>query len=184
VSSVVPNAHFSQDELASVVKREPAVQCKTGKSADADYAALLEKRLRKLDWTVQDEIYDLLNDRVQASSSAFRHRDWRVVVLVEVPGGEMTDAPTKGKLARGYSSKKGRLAGSTIWNPKPRMPITEYRLVLRGTETKANDEGWGYHNRYSRPWRDADEKEYGGGCSGVAEGRKRDSCISDKYLDF
>ncbi len=60
-----------------------------------------------------------------------------------------------------------------------KMPITEYRLILRGTETKINEQGWGYYNRYSRPWGMADDKE-------MAERRRWSSLTSrsDKYVDF
>lgn len=145
------------------------------------YATDLEARLRGLDWKVQDEIYELLSDRVQSSSTAFRRREWRVVVMSEVPGGEMTDAPTGhgqvcgGKLRKWKTGKMGRRGPRGV----PDMPITEYRLILRGTETKKNEQGWGCYNRYSRPWRAADEKEIGE--------RRRWSGMtgrSEKYVDF
>ncbi|KAH6623057.1 hypothetical protein F5144DRAFT_351316 [Chaetomium tenue] len=149
----------------------------------AVYAADLEKRVRALDWRVQDEIYELLSDRVQSSSNAFRRRDWRVVALTEVPGGELTDAPTGfrafGETKRGWFGfgKTKRLSvKAKRW---PDMPVTEYRLILRGAETKTNDQGWGHYNRYSRPWRAADEKEIGD--------RRRWSSFtgkSEKYVDF
>ncbi|KAK4152315.1 hypothetical protein C8A00DRAFT_35010 [Chaetomidium leptoderma] len=145
------------------------------------YAADLEGRIRALEWKVQDEIYELLSDRVQSSSNAFRRREWRVVVLTEIPGGELTDSPT----AFGLASKKRKWfgAGDRVAAPRagwaPDMPITEYRLILRGTETRTNDQGWGSYNRYSRPWAAADEKEIGE--------KKRWSTFtgkSDKYVDF
>ncbi|KAK4033656.1 hypothetical protein C8A01DRAFT_39889 [Parachaetomium inaequale] len=222
ILSVVPNTHFSQEELASTVALHEAsvaahsqrhhqkrtTLCKpkiagtptpctgaTGGSGSAGggswdsavYAADVEKRIRGLEWKVQDEIYELLSDRVQSSSNAFRRREWRVVVLTEVPGGELTDSPTgfrrfgagPGAGGRGwFGFGKSRRLGvkATRW---PDMPITEYRLVLRGAETKANDQGWGYYNRYSRPWRAADEKEIGE--------KKRWSSLtgkSEKYVDF
>jgi hypothetical protein len=151
------------------------------------YAADVERRVRRLEWKVQDEIYELLSDRVQSSSSAFRRREWRVVALTEVPGGELTDAPTGFGGVAGVGD--GTIAGGCgkMWKGKctrrrkrvPDMPITEYRLILRGTETKVNDRGWGYYNRYSRPWKLADEKEMGE--------RRRWSTLSgrsDKYVDF
>jgi hypothetical protein len=153
------------------------------------YATDLERRLRSLDWKVQDEIYELLSDRVQSSSNAFRRREWRVVVLTEVPGGELTDAPTgleEGPEMAGVGVGKKRrswfrigIGSGTKPRMVPEMPITEYRLILRGTETKTNDQGWGYFNRYSRPWRTADEKEIG-------EKRRWSTATlrSDKYVDF
>lgn len=142
------------------------------------YAADLEARIRRLDWKVQDEIYELLGDRMQSSSNAFRRRDWRVVVLSEVPGGELTDQPT------GFGAfderEKGWKRGGGMGDGRPHnLPVTEYRLILRGTETRANDQGWGHYNRYSRPWRDADEKELGQ--------RRRWSTLTgknEKYVDF
>jgi hypothetical protein len=147
------------------------------------YAADLERRVRALDWRVQDEIYELLSDRVQSSSNAFRRREWRVVALTEVPGGELTDAPTGfGGFAEtkrgwfGFGKTKRLSVKAKRW---PDMPVTEYRLILRGNETKTNDQGWGHYNRYSRPWRAADEKEIG-------ERRRWSSFTgrSEKYVDF
>ncbi|KAK3293194.1 uncharacterized protein B0H64DRAFT_465280 [Chaetomium fimeti] len=149
----------------------------------AVYAADLERRVRALDWRVQDEIYELLSDRVQSSSNAFRRRDWRVVALTEVPGGELTYAPTGfrafGEQKRGWFGFGKAKRFSVKANRRPDMPVTEYRLVLRGAETKTNDQGWGHYNRYSRPWRAADEKEIGD--------RRRWSSFtgkSEKYVDF
>ncbi|KAK4249278.1 hypothetical protein C7999DRAFT_30333 [Corynascus novoguineensis] len=142
------------------------------------YAAELERRIRQLDWKVQDEVYELLSDRVQSSSNAFRRREWRVVVLTEVPGGELTDQPTG---FQGFGETESRWFSGRD-NKKRRqheMPVTEYRLILRGTETRTNDQGWPHYNRYSRPWRDADEKELGY--------RRRWSTMTarnDKYVDF
>lgn len=146
-------------------------------AADAlEYAADLEARLRTLDWKVQDEIYELLGDRVQSSSNAFRRREWRVVVLTEVPGGELTDAPTGFGTA---SCLCNAGAGAGDDRGVNAMPVTEYRLILRGTETKVNDAGWGYYNRYSRPWKTADEREIG-------EKRRWSTMTGrgDKYVDF
>ncbi|KAL2133209.1 hypothetical protein VTI74DRAFT_2754 [Chaetomium olivicolor] len=148
------------------------------------YAADLQARIRKLDWKVQDEIYELLSDRVQSSSNAFRRREWKVVVMSEVPGGELTDAPSG--LAAASGGKYRRL-GSGLWSKPvlvggqktPKTPITEYRLILRGAETRSNDQGWGQYNRYSQPWRTADEKEFGE--------RRRWSSVTgrcEKYVDF
>jgi hypothetical protein len=152
------------------------------------YAADLEQRIRGLDWKVQDEIYDLLSDRVQSSSNAFRRREYRVVVMAQIPGGELTDMPTAFSPAAGKKRRwLGLGSGSWAWNEvagaktnwDSEMPVTEYRLILRGTEARTNDQGWGYYNRYSRPWRMADEKEIG-------EKRRWSAMTgkSDKYVDF
>ncbi|KXX75117.1 hypothetical protein MMYC01_208896 [Madurella mycetomatis] len=227
VVSVVPNPHFSQAELAATVachqqaatvatRRDsktiaPTTAVTSNDNAAMVYAVELERRLRGLDWKVQDEIYELLSDRVQSSSSPFRRREWRVVVLAAVPGGEMTDTPTgapgagssRGRRfeSPGHSSGFGfggirRRVGMAWRNAKERrmrrrvaasqkkatgMPITEYRLILRGTETKANDQGWGYYNRYSKPWKAAEEKELE---EGVRRRWSSMSRASEKYVDF
>ncbi|KAK3904454.1 hypothetical protein C8A05DRAFT_31781 [Staphylotrichum tortipilum] len=218
VLSVVPNTHFSQAELAATVRaheaaclaaavaagskrgvvgrgclrKPPLVGTGTGEGEGAAgvYAAEVERRVRELDWKVQDELYELVSDRVQSSSSAFRRREWSVVVLVAVPGGELTDAPTglksvevkgRGKGGKGWVRRwlAGVRARRNAAAARAKMPITEYRLILRGTETKVNDQGWGYYNRYSRPWGMADDKEMG-------ERRRWSSLTSrsDKYVDF
>ncbi|KAL2266810.1 hypothetical protein VTJ83DRAFT_6162 [Remersonia thermophila] len=158
----------------------------------AVYAADLEARLRALDWAVQDEIYELLNDRLQSSSTAFRRREWRVVAMSQIPGGELTDAPT----GFGYGNNGGGKDGERLrkWFASWRwretapeklacgpaeMPVTEYRLILRGSETRVDDQGWPHYNRYSRPWRAADDKETG-------DLRRWPTTIGrrDKYVDF
>lgn len=182
---MIPNPHFSQDELSSTLVTDKSLfTARTGRPPSL-HSSDLELRLRSLDFKVQDEIYDLLNDRVQSSSNSFRRREWRVVVLAEVEGGEMTDAPSA--LRDEVVAKRRRLLGDGVIGKRlrktkqqrPRMPLTEYRLILRGTEAKTNNAGWGDYNRYSRPWRAADEKELGV--------RRRWSSMtraSEKYVDF
>ncbi|KAG7284945.1 hypothetical protein NEMBOFW57_009560 [Staphylotrichum longicolle] len=206
VLSVVPNTHFSQAELAATVAlHEAAVvsavvdagrwdgvkKKKRGLNLGAVYAADVEGRIRALDWKVQDEVYELLSDRVQSSSNAFRRREWRVVVLAAIPGGELTDAP-RGPVSSAKETGKRRWfglanGGRWLWRRvtaakrkgDAEMPVTEYRLILRGTETKTSEQGWGYYNRYSRPWGVADDKEIG-------EKRRWSSLTgrSEKYVDF
>lgn len=173
--------------------------------AEVEYTLDLERRLRRLDWVVQDEIYDLIHDRIQSSSDAFRRRDWKLVVLNQVPGGEITEAATvqeeqastggelgKRPISRGRLGLRGIVSLAFIkqrWRTRKsktvEMPITEYRLILRGTETKVNEKGWRYHNRYSRPWgaSDADEKETGENNIKTRGLRRRDSqFVSDKCI--
>ncbi|KAL1842959.1 hypothetical protein VTJ49DRAFT_3600 [Mycothermus thermophilus] len=164
--------------------------------ADSDwavYAADLEARLRALDWAVQDEIYELLSDRVQSSSTAFRRREWRVVAMSQIPGGELTDVPTGFETVNGGGDDKAgerRRKWLASWRWRERvveklvcgpaeMPVTEYRLILRGSETRVSGQGWAHYNRYSRPWRAADEKE-------MADWRRCSSMSGrrDKYVDF
>lgn len=190
ILAVVPNCHFTQEELESVcaaVKEEYSTSSSHGKSqisGETEYTADLERRLRKLDWVVQDEIYELINDRTQSSSNAFRRREWKLVMLNEVCGGEITEAlPVGGQ--RGHQGLLGRiplLIKLRRRRKSPKMPITEYRLILRGTETKTNDKGWACHNRYSRPWRDVDEKEIGSVKSSVS--RRGSQFGSDKSINF
>ncbi|KAM7199147.1 hypothetical protein V8F33_004622 [Rhypophila sp. PSN 637] len=170
IMAVVPNSHFSQDELESTCAAAKA-DFVANRKPEVGYATDLERRLRKLDWVVQDEIYDLINDRIQSSSNAFRRRDWKLVMLNPVPGGEITEAPA-GTQQRPRGLLRRFLLFRTKLRKVPKAPVTEYRLILRGTETKVNDKGWAYHNRYSRPWRDVDEKEIGDVKSKL---RRRDS---------
>ncbi|KAK3313117.1 hypothetical protein B0H66DRAFT_569608 [Apodospora peruviana] len=188
ILSVVPNSHFTQEELVRACGIDRAQYTAQGKS-ESGHAVDLERRLRKLDWTLQDEIYDLINDRIQSSSNAFRRREWKLVMLTEVLGGEMTDVYMGGsgqqqQQRRGRWGTGRKLIGRFGISEKrklPKMPISEYRMILRGTETKANDAGWAYHNRYSRPWRNVDEKEIG-----EIRGRKDSplTACSDKCVNF
>ncbi|KAK3985273.1 hypothetical protein QBC44DRAFT_162073 [Cladorrhinum sp. PSN332] len=186
VLSVVPNPHFSQQELYDVVQREyrTLFTARTGRPP-SEYSADLERRLRGLEWKVQDEIMDLLNDRVGSSSSAYRRREWRAVVLVEVEGGDVVgEIREGGGQWEGPRDPEGRGGVGKWWKvliknnlncgritrrriggggKVKKAPVTEYRLILRGKEvaggTSGCEEGWRWYNRYSRPWRDVDEEE-------------------------
>ncbi|KAK7741840.1 hypothetical protein SLS53_004906 [Cytospora paraplurivora] len=149
VSTIEPKTHYSQKELASVVsaarEQHPS---RTTWSCDED----VEYRLRRLDRPVQEELYRLLRDRTENASNLFRRREYRIVVMTEVHGGEMTDACP-------------RLRGNKRWfhflrkGKKPIAPHVEYRVILRGSEVKRNDAGWGVYDRYAKPWKLADEAE-------------------------
>ncbi|KAK4466961.1 hypothetical protein QBC42DRAFT_319254 [Cladorrhinum samala] len=86
-----------------------------------------------------------------------------------------------------------------------RAPLTEYRLILRGREVRSCDsghreeEGWRWYNRYSRPWREVDEKEEEEERKKLKKstkrwssvtrrsdsiGRSTDGGLVEKYVDF
>ncbi|KAK0736044.1 hypothetical protein B0T21DRAFT_383702 [Apiosordaria backusii] len=170
ILSITPNTHFTQSELSSDIASDKAhFTARTGKPPSM-HAGDLDRRIRCLDWKVQDEIYDLLNDRVASSSNAFKRREWKVVVMVAVEAGEiMTERDNGGDTRVKRGGKRRRLldgggAGGLIRNvlrkekKLPKAPVTEYRLILRGREAQVSEEGWGYYNRYTRPWRGVDEK--------------------------
>ncbi|KAM7190860.1 hypothetical protein V8F20_009544 [Naviculisporaceae sp. PSN 640] len=186
ILAVVPNCHFSQEEMESVcaaARNEyspPRSREESQVSGDTEYTADLERRLRKLDWVVQDEIYDLINDRIQSSSNSFRRREWKLVVLNEVPGGEITEA-LSGAGRRGHRRLLDRMFRRRR-RKAAELPITEYRLILCGTETKANGEGWACHNRYSRPWQVVDDKEIGDVKSSLS--RRGSQFGSDKSYEW
>ncbi|KAK0666980.1 hypothetical protein QBC41DRAFT_338703 [Cercophora samala] len=167
ILSITPNTHFAQSELLSEIASDKAhFTARTGKPPSM-HSGDLDRRIRCLDWKVQDEIYDLLNDRAASSSNAFRRREWKVVVLVAVEAGEiMTERRVSdggkssktrggGKRRRLLDGASGGLLRNVLRKEKkmPKAPVTEYRLILRGREAKVSEEGWGYYNRYTRPWR-------------------------------
>ncbi|KAK4171015.1 hypothetical protein QBC36DRAFT_105835 [Triangularia setosa] len=170
ILSITPNTHFTQSELLSDIASDKAhFTARTGKPPSM-HPGDLDRRIRCLEWKVQDEIYDLLNDRVASSSNAFKRREWKVVVMVSVEAGEMMtegmiddEAKTKTRGGRDGSKRRRLLDGigtggflrNVLKREKkmPKAPVTEYRLILRGREAKENEEGWGYYNRYTKPWR-------------------------------
>ncbi|KAK4653803.1 hypothetical protein QC762_510130 [Podospora pseudocomata] len=179
ILSITPNIHFTQTELLSEIASDKThFTARTGKPPSM-HAGDLDRRLRCLDWKVQDEIYDLLNDRTTSSSNAFKRREWKVVVMVAVEAGEImtergADEETRSSKTRGAGGKRRRLldgAGARgLWlrnvlrkeKKMPKAAVTEYRLILRGRKIKASEQGWGYYNRYTRPSRGAlgdNEKE-------------------------
>lgn len=165
VTTTTPQTQFDQGELAAAVDRAKE-QYEPLTFVSRDYDGDLERRLRRLDSTVQDELYNLIRDRTEYASNSFRRREYKLAVLVGVPGGEMTDAGTESSssqaaglswltwglgcgLKRRNSSLRDRRAASHV----------EYRVILRGQEVKTNDAGWGAYSRYAQPWKLADEAE-------------------------
>lgn len=172
----MPQTYFEQEDLAAVVDRAKS-RYEPLTFVSRDYDGDLERRLRKLDWKVQDELYALIKDRTDHASNSFRRREYKLAVLLEVPGGEMTDA--------GSSYSQSPLPGAKTWmeslsSSSPSASLSpwlnwgsgmrrrrdrkasshvEYRVVLRGCEVKINDAGWGVYDRYAQPWKLADEAE-------------------------
>jgi hypothetical protein len=72
----------------------------------------------------------------------FPRGEYKIVVLLEVPGGEMTDAGTGVQYNRLRRNK---------------APHIEYRVILRGYEVINNGASWSAYDRYTQPWKLADE---------------------------
>lgn len=159
VVSAAPQTHFDQEELTTVVDRARN-QYQPLTYASRDYDEHLERRLRRLDWVVQDELCGLIRDRTENASNSFRRREYKLVVLVGVPGGEMTDAGSvsRTKTWSEWLSWPGSLLGCGRRSRDHKTSShVEYRVILRGTEVKRNDTGWGLYSRYAQPWKRADE---------------------------
>lgn len=151
--SIEPKTQFDQKELAEVVfcVRD---QHKPKLFRSENYDKDVETRLRNLDWTVQDELYKLIRDRTENASNAFRRREYKLVVLLEVPGGEMTDAGTGPQCNKRWCRIMRKLKRTDN-----KAPQVEYRVILRGNEVLRSDAGWGAYDRYAQPWKLADEAE-------------------------
>lgn len=151
VISIEPKTQFDQEELAEVVScvRD---QHKPRLFGSRNYDKDVEIRLRNLDWAVQDELYKLLRDRTENSSNSFRRREYKLVVLLEVPGCEMTDAGTGMQCNKMWCKMMRKLK-------RTKEPHIEYRVILRGTEVMKSDAGWAAYDRYTQPWKLADEAE-------------------------
>lgn len=149
--SIEPKTQFSQKELAEVVScvRD---RYKPGLFSSRSYDNDIENRLTNVNWSVQDELYKLIKDRTENSSNSFRRREYKLVVLLEVPGGEMTDAGTGAKCNKAWCRMMRKLK-------RTKVPNVEYRVILRGNEVMNSDAGWGAYDRYTQPWRLADEAE-------------------------
>ncbi|KAJ0104058.1 hypothetical protein J7T55_006984 [Diaporthe amygdali] len=151
VVSIAPKTQFEQEELAEVVSCVRN-QYKRRLFSSSNYDKDVEARLRKLDWTVQDELYKLIQDRTGNASNTFRRRDYKLVVLLEVPGGEMTDAGTGTQCNKRWPRMLRKLKGT-------KAPHVEYRVIFRGTEIINNDVGWSDYDRYTQPSKLVDEAE-------------------------
>lgn len=151
--SIEPKTQFDQKELAEVVccvRDQHKLKLFRSKNYDKD----VENRLRNLDWTVQDELYKLIRDRTENASNAFRRREYKLVVLLDVPGGEMTDAGTGPQCNKRWCRLMRKLKRTNN-----KAPQVEYRVILRGNEVLRSDAGWGAYDRYAQPWKLADEAE-------------------------
>lgn len=149
--SIEPKTQFDQRELAEVVSCVRG-QHKPRLFGSRNYDKDVEVRLRNLDWTVQDELYKLIRDRTENSSNSFRRREYKLVVLLEVPGGEMTDAGSGVQYNKRWRRMMRKLK-------RTKEPHIEYRVILRGTEVMSSDAGWAAYDRYTQPWKLADEAE-------------------------
>jgi hypothetical protein len=114
---VKPNTQFGQKKLAEVVSCVQE-QYKPRFFGLGNYNKDIEARLSHLDRTVQDELYKLIRYRNENFSSMFPRGEYKIVVLLEVPGGEMTDAGT------GVQCNKLR---------QKKVSHVEYRVILRGS---------------------------------------------------
>jgi hypothetical protein len=149
--SIEPKTQFDQKELAEVascVRDQHKPRLLSSRNYDKD----VETRLRNLDWAVQDELYKLIRDRTENSSNSYRRREYKLVVLLEVPGGEMTDAGTGVQCNKRWCRLMRKLK-------RTKVPHVEYRVILRGNEVMNSDAGWSAYNRYTQPWKLADEAE-------------------------
>lgn len=160
VLALNPKVHFEQEELSDVINQakvqyRPRSNRRTS-GTSATYDEDVERRLRTLEIPVQDELYKLLRDRAEHASNSYRRREYKLVVLLEVPGGEMTDAGTG---PQAVNKNKNKRTLRDVWKGKAAVqaPHVEYRVILRGSEVKTNAAGWGIYNRYAQPWRLADE---------------------------
>lgn len=140
IPSVTPLYYFDQKELFLIQK---ALQSQYASRKPwwilrrNNYTADLESRLRRLEALVQREIYQLITDRTKSTSNHFQFWQWRLVALVEVPGGIITEEPTLCQRRRGLPGK------ST-------SPLTEYRLILHGRMLKHTSLPWTPFDRYTR----------------------------------
>lgn len=149
--AVTPKIHFEQQHLAQIVLGSKS-QYNLRPLKRREYDEDLEHRLRKLDETVQDELFSLLRDRTESASNPYRRREYKLAVLLEVPGGGMTDAGSRlqdKKPRREWLRKRTRTEAALV----------EYRVILRGHVIKTNDAGWAVYDRFSEPWRLADEAD-------------------------
>lgn len=160
VVSAAAQPHFGQQELADAVARARE-QYEPLTLVSRDYDGNLERRLQRLDWAVQDELYGLVWDRTEKTSTCFRRREYKLVVLARVPGGDMTDGGWVSRRAAAAAAASSSLLSSSWW----RWPASVLRCGRRlkdakaasHVEVKRNDAGWGAYSRDTQPWRRADE---------------------------
>lgn len=100
-----------------------------------DYVSDLAQRLNRLEPHVRYEIYHLVKDRTAATRNDFEFWEWRVVALIEVPGGRLTDAPVS--ISRRHNPALD--------------PVVEYRVILRGRVVKRTSTPWRHYSRWTSP---------------------------------
>lgn len=131
-----PNCQLGQNDLVRMYEGLQ-LKHKTRKQIwpfrSQDYASDLERRLSGLEPHVRYELYHLVKDRTAATRTDYEVWEWRVVALMEVPGGRLTDAPA---------------APSRRHNPG-KDPVVEYRVILRGRVVKRTSKPWRHYDRWT-----------------------------------
>lgn len=139
----IPNWQSEQNELVRMYERLqqkhmtrkqiwPFCQ-RTWPFRKKDYVSDLERRLNRLEPHVRHAIYHLVKDRTAATRTDYAVWEWRVVALMEVPGGRLTDAPAA--LSRRHNPGKD--------------PVVEYRVILRGRVVKRTSKPWRHYDRWT-----------------------------------
>lgn len=121
IIAVVPKTRFAQSDLEDVVVRTKTLHRWNSR---VGYEEDLERRLHKLDYRVQDELYAIM-ERQEADEE----KNYKLEVLVEVPS-DPTDSGLR-MLCRRWWQRVLRKNGEKL------TPHVEYRIVLR--ESKAED---------------------------------------------
>ncbi|KAK4231857.1 hypothetical protein QBC38DRAFT_464748 [Podospora fimiseda] len=172
VLSILPNPLcFTQEELYNLVQR---AICNDGTSSD------LEIRLKRLDWKVQEEIMELVGDKITSFGGGW---EWRVVFLEEGGGGAVEEERGGGpRDPEGGVRHKvwERLRRRKVKKVTEVVPLIEYRIILRGKKEvggpgsmcdRGNSTRTLRYNRYSG-WPD--------GAAGLEEKKEEEEEVSVK----
>lgn len=137
-------AESRQDHNASTAPKN-----KLAPTMKNPYENTLERRLRDLDDSVQRQMEYLIYTRAEANSTSEHRREYRIVCLREVPGGQSLTGyePT----TRAVRPRKTWYR-PWVWEKPDRM---EYRVVVEGTEVKETKTKWVWNkeHRKSEVWR-------------------------------
>ncbi|KAK0652611.1 hypothetical protein B0T16DRAFT_490431 [Cercophora newfieldiana] len=124
------------------------------------YEQQVDEKCKKLPQAIQDEIYNLLEERGRHSSTIYRTRTWTVAVVRVLE---------RYRFAKPELDEK-RHHKLRFWKNSKLVKYHTYQVIIRGSETDVclDPRGFSQFADFTNPWREADLEE------GRHMGRERD----------
>lgn len=158
VLTLTPQNFYSQEELKGMYTeartehdQHAAPGHRWSRSKISSYETKLEERVTSLDRRLQRQLELLVNTRVEANSTKVHRREYKIVQLREVPGGESLTGYVLPHA--GAQPLKPRKTWYRPWRSEKPQKI-DYYVLFEGTEVKKSKTMWAWHEekRKSELW--------------------------------